>query len=232
MTKSKLAEIISFMGKAMTLSTCTLWYRDMVIPITMKDKDTKDSMWTYGTDLLNGMHILQNNMISLPDDCLYILDGSDPIINELKVASKEKGISRIEMNITYGCGIEIIINDVLFLPLVEIPVTNEILETLYESFQSRVDTLKENGTVNKISNKDIVAICNGHRVNLLDSNENVYSVRVSKNMFPLTGPIRKDDENPMGLSYLTCNLDSNPIVVFFANYKKCNAIHIYNFILY
>lgn len=232
MTKSKLTEIISFMGKAMTLSTCTLWYRDMVVPITMKDKDTKDSMWTYGTDLLNGMHMLENDMISLPDDCLYILDGSDPIINELKIASKEKGIRRIEMNATPGCGIEIIINDVLFLPLIEIPVTNEILETLYESFQSRVNSLKGNGNVNKVSNTDVISICNGYRVNLMDSSENNHLVRVSKNMFPLTGPIRKDDENPMKLSYLTCNLDTNPIVVFFANYKKCNAIHIYNFILY
>lgn len=238
-TKSKLNELLSLYNSASKVSTCQLWYRDMIYPVTLAHENDL-SEWKFGTDNVNGVHLIQNLLITMPDDIMCL---SDPCgIATIKEELKKVGIQHIEMEINSELGYMISITDregntSTNRLLAIIPSDEEIKNKyLFESFDNRHKYLLSLGINYTVKEEQILNIINGYRTNLtgcIGIYEKTTYVRVSKNTFPLLGPARKDDSNAMKITYTFVNASiSGPVIILSVQYKKLNAIHIYSYIEY
>ena len=229
LTKSKLTDIASFLGKIEDCSDVAVLYNDAVYPSTLSDDNI---LYNY-SDKLNGYNLIENRVLSLPEDTPFLYKAGTA--SKLREVLKMTGLKDISLEICDN-RINVVIPNVgigIITIMENIPVNISLFEhfKLYPSYQSKIDSiLIQTNTWYHSTANQVLDIVNGNVVRLTGQlNGHPTMVRVSKNIFPLLGVVKTNDSKAFMFSYTFKGSDEDPIVVFTVIYKKFNAIHAFEY---
>ena len=226
LTKTKLMDIVRLFNKVEVISVTALFHNDWICPCVVKtDAANQTEVYAGNTNNINGVHLIQNELLELPDG-FWLFNGLSP---EFKEHIKRTGIKNIGLYVS-DLHIDVILDDATY------PVINRIGEShlylkCYETYQARINQLLELGDEYLSTIPNVQKIISGGVVTLTDT-ENTRSVRISRNLFPLMGAVRYNDVSAIQYSYVFADTTSGPTVIIVTRYKKLNAIHIYNYVEY